>query len=571
VPKTAIAAVGVGLMLAAGFAMSGVRRDLDTERDLHGAEYATSAECRRCHEDHYASWHRTFHRTMTAEASEESVLGDFDGATLEYGGVVARFFRRDGRFFASFGEGPSAETVEVARTVGSHRYQQYLAKDDDLYFRLPVAWHVEERRWFHMNGAFLTPDPEPLDRGAQVESRDYHRHVVRWNDNCVFCHNVAPNPGRTGDRFETTVAELGVACEACHGPGTEHARLNRDPMRRYSLHLDEDESDPTIVNPAKLDPERSAEICGRCHGQRLSDRVDDFVAHGDPFVPGDDLSAYSEPLWQDTALGGEQGAFALRFWRDGTARLTAYEYQGLLQSPCAIEGDLTCTTCHGMHEGDPRGQMRASAIGDAACTRCHEELGAPSAASAHSGHRVESASCVSCHMPSIVYGLVSVHVSHRIETPDPARDAAHRRPDACTLCHLDRSRGWAAGAASPGSGSEVERALFAGDPIERAIAASAIGGPRTARDRGRDPIRIGLLLDVMERDPYPAVRRIAARSAAAIALVEIDYEATWDRPSRERAVERLRRELGGRAIAPDPRRLAALRAEAETVAIEIGE
>src|SRR4029079_17225105 len=109
-------------------------------------------------------------------------------------------------------------------------------------------------RRIHMNGAFLTPDPER--NGAAIDLADYQRHVTRWNDNCVFCHNVAPNPGFDGARWNTEVAELGIACEACHGPAGEHARINRDPMRRYALHLS-DAGDPTIVNPARLSPARS--------------------------------------------------------------------------------------------------------------------------------------------------------------------------------------------------------------------------------------------------------------------------------------------------------------------------
>jgi len=70
-------------------------------------------------------------------------------------------------------------------------------------------------------------------------------------------------------------------------------------------------------------------------------------------------------------------------------RLTAYEYQGLLQSPCAQRGPLTCISCHGMHDGDPRGQLRpaaAAAAGDAACTQCHGELAGDAAGAAHSRH-----------------------------------------------------------------------------------------------------------------------------------------------------------------------------------------
>ncbi|MBZ0122095.1 MAG: cytochrome c family protein, partial [Sandaracinaceae bacterium] len=232
--------------------------DLASERDLHGAGFAGSGACRRCHPSHYQSWARTYHRTMTQEASPESVLGNFDGARLRYGGVDAELARTEGggfemRFWAM---GRSMGRARVVRTVGSHRYQQYLAQDGDVLFRLPLAWHVEERRWIHMNGAFLTPDPVPI--AGVIAREDYHRHVTRWNDNCVFCHNVGPNPGVSGEppgteRFQTRVAELGVACEACHGPGAEHARANGNPLRRYALHAG-GQADPSIVNPERLSP-----------------------------------------------------------------------------------------------------------------------------------------------------------------------------------------------------------------------------------------------------------------------------------------------------------------------------
>ena len=149
------------------------------------------------------------------------------------------------------------------RAVGSRRYQQYLAAEGDTLWRLPVAYHIEEKRWFPMTGAFLFSDRRDhrrRPRGRATAGGVFDRHVTRWNDNCVFCHNVAPNPGRdpsTG-AFQTTVAELGIACEACHGPGAEHARANADPSRRYALHL-APRADPTIVNPSRLSPARAAD------------------------------------------------------------------------------------------------------------------------------------------------------------------------------------------------------------------------------------------------------------------------------------------------------------------------
>src|SRR4051812_11128038 len=45
-------------------------------------EYVSSANCRSCHPDQYASWHRSFHRTMTQLPSPKTVRGSFDNVRL---------------------------------------------------------------------------------------------------------------------------------------------------------------------------------------------------------------------------------------------------------------------------------------------------------------------------------------------------------------------------------------------------------------------------------------------------------------------------------------------------------
>lgn len=556
--RAALVVVALGVALGALFwrAHGAVRADLGTERDLHGEAFVGSTVCRRCHEDHHQSWARTHHRRMTQHAEEGAVLGDFDGAELTYRGWTATMDREGEAFVITVrdGDGRRISRDEVAMTIGSRRMQQYVAEREGVFVRLPVAWHVEEGRWMHMNGAFLTPDP--------VEGVDFERHVTRWNDNCVFCHNVGPNPGlrdgSEGARFETEVAELGVACEACHGPGAEHVARNGGPLRRYVLHLGDD-PDPTIVNPDRLSADRSADVCGRCHGQRKAADLRPFLRRGDPFVPGDDLARFSEPLWRDTELDGE-ALFGARFWPDGTPRLTAYEYQGWLQSACAQEGELSCTTCHGMHGADPKGQVRAEAmhgdrLGDGACIGCHEGPGTDDHA-AHDGQ----VACVDCHMPKVVYGVVAAHRSHRIEMPDVratnGRFETGQQPNACLLCHLDWGERWGT------------RALFGGDPIERAVVAAAWGRSTVV---GEERAR-GLLLEAMASDPYPAVRRIAFRALReriADAPEWIHFDPTGDERTRRAQVATIA--SGTAHEAPDPARVAALRALAETQAIAIGE
>lgn len=394
--------------------------------------------------------------------------------------------------------------------------------------------------------------------------------------------------------FDTSVAELGVGCEACHGPGAEHVESNTDPIRRQALHSS-DRADPTIVNPARLPHERQSDVCGRCHGQRKTDAIEEVLQKGDLFIPGESLSLYSEPLWRDTSLGAQPTPFAARFWSDGTARLTAYEYQGWLQSACATRGELSCATCHGMHDAPPAGQIRAEARDDRSCHGCHTDLAAN-----HTRH--ESAiACVDCHMPPIVYGLVRIHRSHRIDLPRRTFDASDDRPDACVLCHLERDGSWAARSttalwseakptnptveASPSSWgrSWVVQTLFGGDPIQRSVAAAALGRADAIVE---DDLAMAALLEAMLSDPYPAVREIAARSAEALAkelnarrstgsAVDTDWEAfrsTDGRQTRELFVEQVRRAFGAAIAAPLAGDLLhELRAHSADVAIRIGE
>jgi predicted CXXCH cytochrome family protein len=590
-------ACALALSAALGFYdwVCGTQRELAHARSLESTAYVGSAQCKHCHPSHYESFARTYHSRMTREASADTVLGVFDGRSVEYLGTTASMERVSSAdaYWMSFRRAGDREAtrVRVERSVGSHRYQQYLARDGDIYFRLPIAWDVARREFFHMNGAFLTADPQLPSNGI-ASSIDYNRHVTRWNDNCIFCHNVHPNPGldaATG-QFDTHVAELGVACEACHGPGAEHSARNGDPVRRYSLHS-AGAADPSIRNPRRMPAARSAEVCGRCHGQRMTPDIERFHREGDPFVPGEDLAAYSTPLARDTRQNGQPGLFQARFWPDGSARLTAYEYQGYLQSACRASDKFSCESCHAMHNGDPAGQLRPDRQGDAACTSCHDALRSEAAAAAHAKHRQGSfgTSCRSCHMPDIVYGLVSIHLSHRIESPDPQLQAATARPDACTLCHIDRSRSWASyardqqvafdDAAARVGLSEVAYRLLAGDPIERAVAAHALGKREASAAASFRAQQLGLLLDAAAHDNYPAVRSIArasleqllaANEPALRALASFVPSARY--VDRERVLLAIRAAVDPEEISDPSAALASeLRARAAGAAIEIGE
>jgi predicted CXXCH cytochrome family protein len=546
--RTAALVTAAVVVLLGATAIHGVVRNLRAPFDRTTAAYVRSESCVSCHPGRHETWDATFHSSMTQVPSPEAVLGDFDGAEYSWGGVTTRFTREGERFLIDTLDAVDPASgrrtrYEVALTVGSRRVQQYVTRIGDRHFRLPLAWNVEEGRWFHLAGGFLHPD------GA-----GFHDHTALWDANCIFCHNVKARPGFDPPNgiFAARVEEPGIACEACHGPGGEHVARRSDPLRSALMPL-VGGADPTIVSPLDLPPDRQVQLCGHCHGQRLPEprsRIEGFLTQGDPYTAGEDLGAFTTPIQRDTELEGAD--FALRFWEDGTPRLTAYEYQALLMTPDYAKGGLTCVHCHSMHGGDPRGMIREPMRGAAACVDCHADIVAK--VGEHSRHRAEGegADCYACHLPRIVYGVLDVHPTHRIARPDPSRAWRYDMPEACTLCHVDRTAEWAArtftelyGAgevpapAEPPPGpfretAECVRALFAGDVVQRAVAVEALAD--------RAPLwAVPLLLATME-DGYPAVRHFAWRGLHRVLEREgvpapaLSFDSLGDPPARAAAL-----------------------------------
>jgi predicted CXXCH cytochrome family protein len=507
------------LMIGGTSVIAEINSEVKQPVRLESLNYVQSATCIRCHPNHYDSWSRTYHRTMTQTAGHTSVLGNFNNVTYFYNGVVSRFHREGETYFIETidSEGQIRD-FPIAYTVGSRRIQQYITKIGDRYIRLPLAWDIEEGRWFHLNGGFLDPD-----------GTGFNKHLSLWDGNCIFCHNVKASPGYDfkTQTFNSKVAELGIACESCHGPGQEHISRNTNPLRRYFLYYSS-HSDKTIVHPAKMPKQQQLQICGHCHGQRKPnppERISEFFSVGDPFTAGSDLNQYTTPLWSNSDLPGVN--ISLRFWKDGTPRLTAYEYQGILQSHDYQKGNLTCLSCHNMHGGDVKGMINPEMRGNSACFTCHSKF--QNNITAHTKHGAESSgsNCYNCHMPKITYGILNIHRSHRIQNPDPSRAWRYQMPEACTICHSNRSAVWAANqfkqlynqplpvdlSAEPQyQVAEDLRALFSGDVVQRAVAISALGSDQSyTADPDAQLWAVPFLIMAME-DNYPAIRHFAYRS-----------------------------------------------------------
>jgi len=569
----------------------------------HEDGFVSSDACQACHPSQYASWRASYHRTMTQVATPDTAIPSFNAQTIA--GVQGRpmvLSRRGSALWAEFDDPDSPEPPEqrprIARQVtmitGSHNQQifWYSTGNGRVVGQLPGAYIVKDRRWIPRRMAVLhPPSQQPLPETGH------------WNSTCIACHATHGKPQfdtpfgsqpLDTQSVQTTAAEFGIACESCHGPGAEHVRANRSIARRYQLHLTGG-ADSTIVQPARLPAARSSQVCAQCHsvwefydgdGERLAN------SKGLPFRPGDELSA-SRFVAQPTrnmdapamqALLRDDSRFIRdAFWSDGIVRVSGREYNGLIESPCfknatTPERTLTCLSCHSLHKADADQRTLGEwaddqllvvrsgnsahggadpAGGNATCLHCHQPLAANLPAHTHHDAKSAGSLCYNCHMPYTTYGLLKTIRSHTVGIPTVRESVETGRPNACNLCHLDRTLTWTAGAlrrwyntAEVPLGSDEQSTaasllwLLKGDAGQRAIVAQAMAWPPAQEVAGTEWMA-PYLAQLLE-DPYDAVRFTAIRSlkslpgfaAAPLEVVatpaarrqsQLQVMSTWDR------------------------------------------
>jgi predicted CXXCH cytochrome family protein len=483
------------------------------------ADYAGSAVCARCHEAEAKAWKASQHAHAMQEATDATVLGDFNNAEASHFSSKARFTRKDGRFFVAT-EGKDGKEAEFAvkYTFGVDPLQQYLvAFPDGRLQALPYAWDTRPKvaggqRWFHLYPSEDIPPVDPLHWTAPQQN---------WNYMCAECHStdVHKNYDAAKDSFKTTFSEVSIGCEACHGAGSGHVRWAEGgrpanvPHSGFSSAAAPRSPVDWLPDPATGSPSTSSrpaagnvnETCDRCHSRRGQ--------FSESWRPGRPLADTHLPALLTSDL----------FEDDGQMKDEVFNTSSFQQSRMFAKG-VVCTDCHDPHSG------ALKAAGSEVCSQCHDR--AKFAGAAHTGHPqgASSPDCIACHMPARTYMVVDRRHDHSFRTPRPDLTAKLGTPNTCASCHKDRDAAWAAAAVERWHG-----------PARKGFQtyAEAFHAARLDQPQARD-----LLLKVAQDPASPAIAR-------ATALAELQ-----SRPSAAVGAE-IERSLGD----PDPIvRFGALRA-----------
>ena len=309
--------------------------------------YLGADACGTCHSDQMATQSDSGHARSLAPAPEHALAASFTpsrpvvrtgGVSYSYGTsrdglrveVAARGDRLDLQLEWAFGAGEQAVTF-----VGQ--------ADEDHYVEHHLSYYAATKSFATTPGHRDEPARD-LEDALGVRYRTFAPKPAIMR--CFQCHSTGPLA--LGDRFSLRPRELGIRCEACHGPGRDHVQAigsgNLEAARA------------AVGNPARLGGADLLSFCGACHRPPASSG--EVVDWSDPW------NVRHQPVY-------------------------------LARSACYQRSDdaLACMRCHDPHEPLERAAARA----EGRCMDCHAEALPPVAACRQSPQR----DCADCHMPVV--------------------------------------------------------------------------------------------------------------------------------------------------------------------------
>lgn len=376
------------------------------------SQYADPALCATCHADIAATFRKTGMGHSFYRLTANNVIEDL-GKTFYHqaSDTYLVMFERGGKYYQRRwqkgfdGKETNVDEKQVDYVMGSANHGRtylHLSSRNTLQ-QLPLGWYTEKGGYWAMAPGYDRPDYPGSTRVITYE--------------CMYCHNtyprIPPNHEETGanPQFLPPVPE-GIECQRCHGPGQLHVETaGRAEAKPEEIRA-------SIINPARLSPDRELEVCMQCHLETTAVSLPHDIRRFDraPFsyIPG-------QPL----------GDFRLTFDRDGGMGdrfEVAHAAYRMRESQCFLKsnGSLRCTTCHDPHN-IPRGEAAATHY-NGVCRTCHAAAFQQTVAS---GNHTAAANCISCHMPKrrTEDAVYMVMTDHFIRARQPAGDLLAPRPE----------------------------------------------------------------------------------------------------------------------------------------------
>ncbi|MCX7872060.1 MAG: tetratricopeptide repeat protein [Verrucomicrobiae bacterium] len=377
-------------------------------KEIH-SEYGGSQSCAECHVQAFEKWRASHHSLAERQIISAVDKPSFDPPRkFKHGTQVSEVKINNNRYeIITTGTSGKPETFFPDRILGVSPLRQFVIPFGNGRYQLTeIAVDSRSNEWFNVYG---DEDRQPGEWGH------WTGRGMNWNSMCGVCHNTRlfKNYDPKTDSYNTKIAEMGVGCEACHGPLRRHNEWQKkNPNKK---------GDTTIT---KFSTNQWIHICGSCHSRRGD-------LNGN-FAPGDNFfNHYTLVITDETDI----------YYPDGQVRDEDFELGAFLSSRMGRAG-VSCMDCHDPHTG--KNILRDNAL----CMRCHETPIPPAPkidAQTHSHHKSDTPGfyCKDCHMPQTVYMQRHWRRDHGFGIPDPRMTTKFNIPNACNRCHTNKSPAWA--------------------------------------------------------------------------------------------------------------------------------
>ena len=377
-------------------------------------EYVGSGSCIECHEKFYELWSTSHHgkamqpmnagfiKTENLPVSEEFAL---EGKTykITFGDSTMTMIEKDGENIVNY------DVVWVLGGINVYYFLTPLGKGK--LQTIPLAYNLNTKKWYNNPQSALRHFTEGLvDQALPWKDRMYN-----FNTSCYSCHvsQLETNFDLATDSYQSSWNEAGINCETCHGPSGEHVRIFKNAKKG------EVQKELGLISTNTFTPDQNNWSCAPCHAKMRP--ITTGYIPGERFFDNYDL----------TILNNAD------FYPDGRDLGENYTYTGWMMNECNSNGQMHCVMCH-----TSSGRDRFKNNPNDACKSCHAERVANVVE--HSGHKEGSAGavCINCHMPKSMFGNMN-RSDHSFRPPMPEATIKFGSPNACNMCHTDKSPEWA--------------------------------------------------------------------------------------------------------------------------------
>jgi hypothetical protein len=337
--------------------------------------FAGSTTYIQCHKDVYDSYLHTAHFSATRLADIHSIGGSFEPGHNEFTFnkdlKVVMEKRKDGLYQVAYFKGKEVKAERFDITFGSVKAESYLYWKGNQIFQLPMSY-------FHaLNGWTNSP-------GFDSTAANFSRIIGR---RCFECHSsyIKELPSQNQSladqpNFDKNSLILGIDCERCHGPGTNHVN--------YHLAYPDEKKAKYMATYSSLSRSQKMDMCAVCHSGNKSQIIRSLFA----FKPGRNLSDFKEPtLYQNVV--------------DST-KLDVHGNQSqlLATSKCFINSSMDCSTCHNVHVNE----RQNLALYSQRCMNCHTTANHNFCKMAPTIGAMIKSNCIDCHMPARSSNVIAI-------------------------------------------------------------------------------------------------------------------------------------------------------------------